>query len=37
MPRAASRPLSAATCWWREPIAIVIAGGMVMGGSLGIR
>ena len=37
MPRAASRPPSAATRWWRAPIAIVIAGGVVMGMSLGIR
>lgn len=38
MPRTAPIPASSASRrWWREPVAIVVAGGLVMGLSLGVR
>lgn len=30
-------PSASARCWWREPVAVVVAGGAVLGLSLGVR
>jgi len=32
-----ANPPSPSRRWWREPVAIVVAGGVVMGLSLGVR
>ena len=32
-----AHPSACARRWWREPVAVVVAGGIVMGLSLGVR